>query len=208
MALSNYTELQASVADFLNRAYLTAVIPDFIRMTESELNRVLRTREMSVRTRAPVSEQYVKLPDDYLGMRNIELVTSPVTVLEYRNLENLDAHRASDATGKPIFYSIMQNNIEFAPVPDSEYTLEIVYYQKIPQLGTEVTEFTTNWLLDSHPDIYLYGSLMQSAPYLQADERIGVWAGKFQQVLEQLKTSDEKARFSGTTPTITFSSFG
>jgi len=208
MALSNYTELQASVADFLNRSDLTAVIPDFIRMTESELNRVLRTREMSVRTRAPVSEQYVKLPDDYLGMRNIELVTSPVTVLEYRNLENLDAHRASDATGKPIFYSIMQNNIEFAPVPDSEYTLEIVYYQKIPQLGTEVTEFTTNWLLDSHPDIYLYGSLMQSAPYLQADERIGVWAGKFQQVLEQLKTSDEKARFSGTTPTITFSSFG
>ena len=208
MALSNYTELQASVADFLNRSDLTAVIPDFIRMTESELNRVLRTREMSVRTRAPVSDQYVKLPDDYLGMRNIELVTSPVTVLEYRNLENLDAHRASDATGKPIFYSIMQNNIEFAPVPDSEYTLEIVYYQKIPQLGTEVTEFTTNWLLDSHPDIYLYGSLMQSAPYLQADERIGVWAGKFQQVLEQLKTSDEKARFSGTTPTITFSSFG
>ena len=208
MALSNYTELQASVADFLNRSDLTAVIPDFIRMTESELNRVLRTREMSVRTRAPVSEQYVKLPDDYLGMRNIELVTSPVTVLEYRNLENLDAHRASDATGKPIFYSIMQNNIEFAPVPDSEYTLEIVYYQKLPQLGTEVGEFATNWLLDSHPDIYLYGSLMQSAPYLQADERIGVWAGKFQQVLEQLKTSDEKARFSGTTPTITFSSFG
>jgi len=208
MALSNYTELQASVADFLNRSDLTDVIPDFIRMTEAELNRVLRTREMSVRTRAPVSEQYVKLPDDFLGMRNIELVTSPVTVLEYRNLENLDAHRASDATGKPIFYSIMQNNIEFAPVPDSEYTLEIVYYQKLPQLGTEVGEFATNWLLDSHPDIYLYGSLMQSAPYLQADERIGVWAGKFQQVLEQLKTSDEKARFSGTTPTITFSSFG
>ena len=208
MALSNYTELQASVAAFLNRSDLTDVIPDFIRMTEAELNRVLRTREMSVRTRAPVSEQYVKLPDDFLGMRNIELVTDPVTVLEYRNLENLDSHRSVDATGKPIFYSIMQNNIEFAPVPDSEYTLEIVYYQKLPQLGTGVGEFTTNWLLDSHPDIYLYGSLMQSAPYLQADERIGVWAGKFQQVLEQLKTSDEKARFSGTTPTITFSSFG
>ena len=204
MALSNYTELQASVADFLNRSDLTSVIPDFIKMTESELNRVLRTREMSVRTRAPVSEQYVKLPEDFLGMRNIELMTDPVTVLEYRNLQNLDAHRASDATGKPIFYSIMQNNIEFAPVPDSEYTLEIVYYQSLPALADN----TTNWLLDAHPDIYLYGSLMQSAPYLQADERISIWAGKFQQILEQLKTSDEKARFSGTTPTITFSSFG
>ena len=204
MALSNYTELQASVADFLNRSDLTDVIPDFIRMTEAELNRVLRTREMSVRTRAPVSGQYVKLPVDFLGMRNIELLTEPVTVLEYRNLQNLDAHRAADSTGKPLFYSIMQNNIEFAPVPDSEYTLEIVYYQSLPALADN----TTNWLLDAHPDIYLYGSLMQSAPYLQADERISIWAGKFQQILEQLKTSDEKARFSGTTPTITFSSFG
>jgi hypothetical protein len=204
MALSNYTELQASVADFLNRSDLTSVIPDFIKMTESELNRVLRTREMSVRTRAPVSGQYVKLPVDFLGMRNIELLTEPVTVLEYRNLQNLDAHRAADSTGKPLFYSIMQNNIEFAPVPDSEYTLEIVYYQSLPALADN----TTNWLLDAHPDIYLYGSLMQSAPYLQADERISIWAGKFQQILEQLKTSDEKARFSGTTPTITFSSFG
>ncbi len=204
MALTNYTELQASVADFLNRSDLTDVIPDFIRMTEAELNRVLRTREMSVRTQGPISKQYVKLPVDFLGLRNIELMTSPVTVLEYRNLQNLDAHRALDATGKPIYYSIMQNNIEFAPVPDSEYTLEIVYYQALPALADN----TTNWLLDSHPDIYLYGSLLQSAPYLQADERIGVWAGKFQQILEQLKTSDEKARFSGTTPTITFSSFG
>ncbi len=204
MALTNYTELQASVADFLNRSDLTDVIPDFIRMTEAELNRVLRTREMSVRTQGPISKQYVKLPVDFLGLRNIELMTSPVTVLEYRNLQNLDAHRALDATGKPIYYSIMQNNIEFAPVPDSEYTLEIVYYQALPALADN----TTNWLLDSHPDIYLYGSLLQSAPYLQADERIGVWSGKFQQILEQLKTSDEKARFSGTTPTITFSSFG
>ena len=204
MALSNYTELQASVADFLNRSDLTSVIPDFIKMTESELNRVLRTREMSVRTRAPVSKQYLKLPVDFLGMRNIELMTDPVTVLQYRNLENLDAHRASDSTGKPIFYSIMQNNIEFAPVPDAEYTLEIVYYQEIPPLADN----STTWLLTAHPDAYLYGALLQSAPYLQADERIGIWAGKFQQILEQLKTSDEKARFSGTTQTITFSSFG
>jgi len=203
MALTNYTELQDSIADFLNRSDLTAVIPDFIKLTESDLNRQLRTREMSVRTRAPLSKQYVKLPDDYLGMRNIELVTDPVTVLEYRNLQNLDIHRKTDSSGKPIYYSIMQNNIEFAPIPDTEYTLEIVYYQSLPALAS----FTTNWLLDTHPDAYLYGSLMQSAPYLHADERIGTWAGRYQQIIEQIMQSDEKARFSGQTPTITFTPF-
>jgi len=203
VALSNYTELQASVADFLNRSDLTSVIPDFVTMAEADLNRTLRVREMSVRTQAPISSQYVKLPDDFLGMRNIDLLTDPVTPMTYKNLQNLDIHRAGDATGKPIYYSIVQNNIEVAPAPDGEYTIEIVYYQKVPSLSAN----TTNWLLDAHPDAYLYGTLQHSAPYLQSDERVGIWAGKYQQIIEQIITSDEKAKFSGSTPSISFTPF-
>tara|TARA_R100000963_G_scaffold34575_2_gene28599 strand:+ start:419 stop:1036 length:618 start_codon:yes stop_codon:yes gene_type:complete len=205
MALANYTDLQASVADFLNRSDMTSVITDFITMCESDLNRTLRVRDMTIRTRSPVDSQYVKLPPDYLSMRNIDLLTEPVTPLSYKNLQNLDVHRAGDPTGKPLYYSIMQDAIEFAPVPDAEYTVEIVYYQKIPALSVDNV---TNWLLTDHPDAYLYGSLMHSAPYLQADERVGLWAGKYNQILEQIKTSDEKAKFSGSTPSISFTPFG
>ena len=204
MALTNYTELQASVADFLNRGDLTSVIPDFITMTESEFNRLLRVSNMSVRTRAPLDTQYLKLPDGFIGMRNIDLLTDPVTPLSYKNLQNLDIHRANDATGKPLYYSILQNNIEFAPVPDGAYTLEIVYYQKVPPLSAN----TTNWLLDNHPDAYLYGALMHSAPYLQADERVGLWAAKYNQIIQQITSSDEKAKFSGSTPSVSFTPFG
>ena len=204
MALTNYTELQASVADFLNRGDLTSVIPDFITMTESEFNRLLRVSNMSIRTRAPLDSQYVKLPAGFLGMRNIDLLTDPVTPMTYKNLQNLDIHRSNDSTGKPLYYSIMQDNIEFAPVPDSEYTLEIVYYQKIPPLSDN----TTNWLLEEHPDAYLYGALMHSAPYLQADERVGLWAAKYNQIIQQIISSDEKAKFSGSTPSVSFTPFG
>ncbi len=207
MALSNYTELQASIADFLNRSDLTSVIPDFITMCEADLNRTLRVRDMSIRTRAPINSQYVKLPADFLGMRNIDLLTDPVTPLTYKNLQNLDIHRAGDSTGKPLYYSVMQDSIEFAPVPDGDYTIEIVYYQKIPALSSADTD-GVNWLLTDHPDAYLYGSLMHSAPYLQADERIGLWAGKYNQILEQIKKSDEQAKFSGSTPSISFTPFG
>ena len=207
MALSNYTELQASIADFLNRSDLTSVIPDFITMCEADLNRTLRVRDMSVRSRAPINSQYVKLPADFLGMRNIDLLTDPVTPLTYKNLQNLDIHRAGDSTGKPLYYSVMQDSIEFAPVPDGDYTIEIVYYQKIPALSSPDTD-GVNWLLTDHPDAYLYGSLMHSAPYLQADERIGLWAGKYNQILEQIKKSDEQAKFSGSTPSISFTPFG
>ena len=204
MALGTYTELKSSIADFLNRSDLSAVIPDFITMCEADMNRTLRVREMSVRTRAPIDSQYVKLPSSFLGMRNIDLLTDPVTPLSYINLQNLDIHRSNKTTGKPLYYSIMQNNIEFAPVPDAEYTLEIIYYQKIPALSIN----PTNWLLDDHPDAYLYGSLMHSAPYLQSDDRVGLWAGKYNQILQQIKVSDESAKFSGSTPSISFTPFG
>jgi len=203
VALANYTDLKASVADFLNRSDLTSVIPDFVTMAEADFNRTLRVREMSVRTQAPIDSQYVKLPDDFLGMRNIDLLTDPVTPMTYKNLQNLDIHRAGDMTGKPIYYSIVQNNIEFAPSPDGDYTIEIVYYQKVPALADN----STSWLLDAHPDAYLYGTLQHSAPYLQSDERIGTWAGKYQQIIEQIITSDEKAKFSGSTPSISFTPF-
>tara|TARA_R110002096_G_scaffold52845_3_gene137751 strand:- start:582 stop:1061 length:480 start_codon:yes stop_codon:yes gene_type:complete len=159
---------------------------------------------MALRSQAPITSQYVKLPVGYIGMRNIDLLTDPVTPLSYKNLQNLDRHRSSDPTGKPLYYSVMKNNIEFAPVPDGEYTIEIVYYQKIPPLSAN----PTNWLLDDHPDAYLYGALMHSAPYLQADERAGLWAGKYNQIIQQIISSDDKAKFSGSTPSISFTPFG
>ena len=204
MALSNYTDLQAICADFLNRSDLTDIIKDWIKMAEAEFNRVLRTREMAVRTRSPLSTQYVKLPPDFIGMRNIELITDPITPLEYRNPHTLDIHRSKDATGKPLYYSVIQDNLEFAPVPDSEYTLEIVYYQKVPALSVH----TTNWLLDNHPDAYIYGTLLQSPVYLGHDERISLWLGRYNQIIEQITTSDQKASFSGSTPSIAFTPYG
>ena len=204
MALSNYTDLQAICADFLNRSDLTDFIKDWIKMAEAEFNRVLRTREMAVRTRSPLSTQYVKLPPDFIGMRNIELITDPITPLEYRNPHTLDIHRSNDATGKPLYYSVIQDNLEFAPVPDSEYTLEIVYYQKVPALSVH----TTNWLLDNHPDAYIYGTLLQSPVYLGHDERITLWLGRYNQIIEQITTSDQKASFSGSTPSIAFTPYG
>ena len=204
MALSTATELEAVIADYLNRSDLTAIIKDWIVLAEAEFNRTLRVREMSVRTRAPLDSQYVKLPDDFLGMRNIELVTDPVTPLEYRNPQNLDNYRSGDSTGKPLFYTVIQNVIEVAPAPDGEYQLEILYYQKIKPLASN----TTNFILENHPDAYIFGVLMQSPVYLGHDERVAVWAGRYQQIINQITTSDEKASFSGSTPSIAFQSFG
>ena len=62
MALSNYNDLKASIADFLNRDDLTSVIPDFISLAEAQLNREIRHWRMEDRSIATIDSQYTALP--------------------------------------------------------------------------------------------------------------------------------------------------
>ena len=43
--ISTYTDLQTAVAQWMHRTDLTALIPDFIALTEEKLNRYLRTKD-------------------------------------------------------------------------------------------------------------------------------------------------------------------
>ena len=52
MAITNYTQLQSSIASWLLRDDLTAVIPDFITLAEAQFNREIRNRKMIKRARS------------------------------------------------------------------------------------------------------------------------------------------------------------
>ena len=75
-----------------------------------------------------------------------------------------------------------------------EIEAEIDYFQKIPALSTETT---SNWLLDRHPDVYLYGSLVEAQPYLHNDKRVVLWKALFTEAVEQLISEDHKKRWGG-----------
>ena len=128
MALSTYSELKASIADWLNRDDLTSVIPDLITLCEADLNRRLRVREMIARSTGATSTQFTVLPSDFLEARNVQINTSPPAVLDYRSPEALDRYRATigDNADTPIYYTLIGDTIEVAPTPSSEVTIEIV----------------------------------------------------------------------------------
>ena len=46
MSITNYTNLQSTIADYLNRDDLTSVIPVFIQLAEAQMNRDIRHYEM------------------------------------------------------------------------------------------------------------------------------------------------------------------
>ena len=45
-------------------------------------------------------------------------------------------------------------------------------------------------MLASHPDAYLYGALLQSAPWLKHDARVAMWAQAFDQMLSDIQSAD------------------
>lgn len=196
MALTTYAELKTSIGDWLNRSDLTAVIPDFISLAEAQVERTLRTRQMIVRANASFDAQYGAVPADFLETKSLKLTsTNPQTPLTFLSIDALDNEATKyTGSGKPKFFGIVGGQFRLVPLPDSNYTTELTYYAKLSKLSNDNT---TNWLLASSPDIYLYGSLLQAAPYLQDDARIQTWATLYERALNDLQTADDRGASSG-----------
>ena len=196
MALSTYAELRTSIGDWLNRSDLSATIPDFISLAEAQIERTLRTRQMLVRANADFTVQYGAVPADFLEVKSLKLTsTNPPTPLSFMSIDALDEQSSSyTASSKPKFFGVVGNQLRILPTPDGTYTTELTYYAKLTKLSNTVT---SNWLLASSPDIYLYGALLQAAPYLQDDARIQTWATLYERALNDLRTADDRAASSG-----------
>ena len=195
MALTNFTELKASIADTLNRDDLTAQIPDFITLAEAQLSRDLRHWRMEDRANATVDSQYTALPNNFISPIRITIPVNPSYTLELVSPFEISKLRmeTQDTLGRPQFYAVVDGAFEVYPSPDANYTVELVYYESIPDLATN----TTNWLLTHYPDAYLYSSLIHSSPYLQEDQRIAVWNTLYLNAVSAINLEGERARTSG-----------
>jgi hypothetical protein len=192
MAITTYSELKSAVADFLNRDDLTSAIPNFIALAEATLNRRLRAPEMVTRATVTVDAEYENRPADWMETIRYQITTNPITVLEFVTPEEAIIQKTKFSTsGVPLFFSTVGTQFQHVPVPDTSYTGELMYYARIAGLSDSNT---SNWLLTANPDIYLYATLIQSAPYLKEDERISVWAGIYDRLMAEYDVAEQRAK--------------
>jgi len=196
MSILNYSDLQSTVASYLARTDLTAQIPNFIQLAETRLRRDLRIRQMLkvVTTTMAASDSTVELPSDFLQMRDLHVATNPVQSIEYQSPSNFYRNTASTVTGVPMQYTILAQEFQFAPIPDSNYTLQMMYYSAPPYL---TDSNASNVFLAVCPDLLLYGALGEAEPYLMNDARLDTWASMYDRGLSSLTVSDDQAEWSG-----------
>jgi hypothetical protein len=176
-------------------------------LAEAQIERTLRTRQMIVRANASFDSEYGAVPADFLETKSLKLTsTNPLTPLAFLSIDDMDAARSHyTASGRPRFFSVVGGQFRISPTPDAAYTAELIYFAKLTKLSSTVA---SNWLLTSSPDIYLYGALLQAAPYLQDDARIQTWATLYERALNDLRTADDRGASSGGTLLTRAKTFG
>ena len=196
MAITNYSGLKTSVANYLGRSDLTTQIPDFITLAEYRLQRNLRIRQMLKTASASTTggDSTVGLPSDFLELRDIYIDSSPRFVLNYLSPSAFSRDARAAESGRPNFYSLRANEFELAPIPDGTYTLVMLYYAK-PEVLSDSN--ASNVFLANAPDALLYGALLEAEPYLYNDNRIAIWSNFYNSALEALNVSDDSSEYSG-----------
>ena len=200
MALDgSYDGLKLTIADFLNRTDLAAAIADFIRLAEAQMTRRFAGRQrqglavprrLVQRADAGIDQgtEYIAVPADLHGPLDFVLQGTPEIVLDYLDAANLQQQKqAGRVRGAPRWYTLVGAELQLYPVADQDYTSELTYIARVPALSVANP---TNWILADYPDAYLYGALVQSAPYLRDDARATTWGTLFAAALDDICNAD------------------
>jgi hypothetical protein len=75
-------------------------------------------------------------------------------------------------TGTPVAYALISGGIRLVPPPSSSLLVTMDYWARIDALSTANP---SNWLLEKHPDAYLYGTLFYAEAHLDNATRAGQW---------------------------------
>jgi hypothetical protein len=96
----------------------------------------------------------------------------------------------SSQSGVPRYYSDYDyNHMLIVPTPAADYPFEMMYHELPDPLSESVQ---TNWTTENAPQLLLYASLLETAPFLKNDERLGVWKGLYDSAKQSIETEDAR----------------
>jgi hypothetical protein len=187
MALTNYTTFVSTVENYLARTDLTNVIPDFIQLAQTRMSRDLRTEKMLKVATTTMVDNTVSIPADMLEVREIHLQGNPPVILEYQSPDLFFKNFQTTLSGRPFYFTMLGSEFQFAPQPNGNQTVQILYYAQPTFISTTTA---SNLFLANYPDALLYATLAEAEPYLMNDGRIQTWSSLYDRAIANIKTSD------------------
>lgn len=184
MSLADYAGLKASVASTLNKTNLTASIPDFITLAEATMRREITSiGQVDNYADVEIDENGWGLPCSADEVASVTYDRRPLTYLSPERINEV-------CRTNPGYYTIDGKTLRVS----ASGTVTIRLKRSFCPLSASVA---CNWLLREHPDVYLYGALMQAAPFLRDDERIPVWRSFFLGAIDSINKREIRRQTGG-----------
>lgn len=189
---STYAGLKAEVADLYPRADIGSGVDNYIARAEAEFNRVLRLPQMITTNPAlAASARFTTLPTGFLEMQRVQLNQGGRrTRLDFIGEEY--APKITDGrTGTPRWWNVIGTQLELLPAPGASVSLDISYWAEV----TTIIDGPANFLLTSHPDLYLYRTLLEAAIARGDDKRVTRYTPLYTNALTAVQRLGKRARY-------------
>ena len=187
----------------------TTQINTFITQAEQRIYNMIQFPSLRKNQYTPItsSNKYVSLPEDFLAVYSLALVTGVTSAnLDTGTFEYLlnkdvnfirQAYPAPNDKGVPKYYALFgptivssaitnELSIILGPTPDAAYYVELHYYY-YPESITTVSSGQT-WLGDNFDSVLLYGSLVEAYTFMKGEQDIiSLYDTKFKEALALAK---------------------
>jgi len=182
---ANFEALAKSIARWLNRTDLAEVIPDFIRMAESEFARDPRIRGsfQTTITNGYTPDGEFVLPVDMLELTEMRFEGQVVKQMP---------REAWNGIVQGTFYARVGNVATITGKPAGAY--QLTYVQKLPSL---VFPSDSNWLLREHYDVYLWKCCEQGSVWMRDAEAAQGYSTKYERAVAQLLEANNLRAWGG-----------
>lgn len=205
MAIENYSDLKAAIANWTARAANTAFalrIPEFIALAETRIfygqdmpfeTQPVRVRDMETVADVTVTAGTGALPSLFLEFKRLYWSHNPTYRLEYvapRQFYDLE----NNASGLPWKYTIEGASV--LTKPPSDGVLKSTYWQRYAALTADAD---TNWILQNAPVIYLQASLIEAWGYIRNADAQQAALASYKAAADAMTNQAKRARSSGET---------
>lgn len=193
-----YNNLVQDVINYMERDddQFVAQIPSLIGLAESAIAAELKTylQLTVVETNLRSAQAILQKPARWRKTASMKVNGQPILM---RSQDYVAMYQSESTAAQPQYYAEYDyNNWAFAPVPDQDYPVEIIYYSEIQPLDSTNQQ---NLFTRECPQAMLFGTLLQAQGYLKALDKLPVWKAYYEDSLAALKKEDNARRIDRNT---------
>jgi hypothetical protein len=206
MAITDYASLKQAITDWVNRADLDTFVDSFIQSAEERIyndvfalnmgNGCAAMENAFAGGSAIGSDGTFALPADFLALKSLLCaIGSGFRKLDRRTLEFIYTQYPNrQASGPPQYVARQGTSLIFGPMPDANYALSGIYWQKDPALSVSNT---STWMTSSIPMTLLAACNSAASSFMKDQNNTQFWEAAYYKQLQSYLTADRLRDQSG-----------